>query len=40
MNYKNNIKNLIKLREDLLRFKDKEKKDITKILLKNLLVAI
>jgi oxidase EvaA len=32
MNYNNNIKNLIKLRKDLLRFKKKEKKDITNIL--------
>ena len=32
MHYKNNIKNLIKLREDLLKYENKEKKDISEIL--------
>ena len=32
MNYKNNLKNLIKLREDLLKHENKEKKDISEIL--------
>lgn len=32
MYYKNNIKNLIKLRNDLLEFRNKEKKDISEIL--------
>jgi hypothetical protein len=32
MHYKNNIKDLIKLRKDLLEFRNKEKKDISEIL--------
>ena len=32
MNYKNNLKNLIKLREDLLKYENKEKKDTSEIL--------
>ena len=32
MHYKNNIKNLVKLRNDLLKFRNKEKKNISEIL--------